>query len=94
LWLLHLLVVAAIAGAWYSMYSYPSARDWSDVLIVQMYALFLLWAKLALLGAQIAFFQSELAHATYTAAPLPVWPDSPSVEAIENFLSRRDSSPS
>ena len=91
LWLLHLLVVAAIAGAWYNLYSYPSARDWADLLVVQLYVLFLLWAKLALMGAEIAFFQSELAHATYTAAPLPVWPDSPSVEAIDNFLSRRDS---
>jgi hypothetical protein len=89
LWLLHCLVVAAITGIWYTLYSYPSARGWSDLLIVQLYLLSLVWAKLALWGAQISFFQSELAHATYTASPLPLWPDSPSVEAIENFLSRR-----
>jgi hypothetical protein len=91
LWLVHLLVVAAIAGAWYYLYSYPSARGWSDLLLVQLYLLFLVWAKLALWGAQVAFFQTELAHATYTASPLPLWPDSPSVEAVENFLQRRQS---
>jgi hypothetical protein len=47
-------------------------------------------ARLAFMAAQVSFFQAELAHATYTAAPLPVWPDSPAVEAIDNFLRQRD----
>jgi hypothetical protein len=41
-----------------------------------------LWAKLAFMASEIAFFQGELAHAGYVAAPLPVWPDSPAVEAL------------
>ena len=93
LWLLHFFVVAALAGAWYYLATYPGARSWSDLLVVQLFVLFRLWTKLALLGAQFAFFQAELAHATYTASPLPVWPDSPSVEAIDNFLERRNSEP-
>ena len=31
-----------------------------------------------------ALFQQHLAHAEYAAPPLPVWPDSPAAEAIEN----------
>ena len=41
--------------------------------------------RLSCLASEVAFFQGELAHAGYTAAPLPVWPDSPAVEAIENL---------
>jgi hypothetical protein len=40
--------------------------------------------KLAAYASGIAFFQSRLAHAGYTAAPSAVWPDSASVEAITN----------
>jgi hypothetical protein len=50
--------------------------------------LVLVWWRLAMMASEIAFFQTELAHAEYTAAPWPVWPDSPSVEAIDNFLDR------
>ena len=41
--------------------------------------------RLALAASAIALFQSSLAHANYTAAPLPIWPDSPAAEAIENL---------
>jgi hypothetical protein len=29
--------------------------------------------------------ERTLAHAEYTAPPLPVWPDSPAAEAIDNL---------
>jgi len=32
-----------------------------------------------------AFFQSRLAHASYTAGPPLVWPESPAAEAITNL---------
>jgi hypothetical protein len=41
--------------------------------------------RLACLASEVVFFQGELAHAGYTAAPLPIWPDSPSVEAMDNL---------
>lgn len=41
--------------------------------------------RLALAASAIALFQSSLAHVGYTAAPLPIWPDSPAAEAIENL---------
>jgi hypothetical protein len=45
-------------------------------------------ARLGFMATSIAFFQGELAHAGYTAAPVPAWPDSPSVEAIANLADR------
>jgi hypothetical protein len=45
-------------------------------------------ARLAYMASEVVFFQGELAHAGYTAAPLPTWPDSPAVEAIENLVKR------
>lgn len=41
--------------------------------------------RLALAASQVVYFQHALAHAEYTAAPLPIWPDSPAAEAIENL---------
>jgi hypothetical protein len=64
----------------------------SDVTLLS-YSVFLLaraWARLALAGSAAAFFQGELAHAHYTAAPQPAWPDSAAVEAIANLTRRRD----
>jgi hypothetical protein len=46
-------------------------------------------ARLGFMATSIAFFQGELAHAGYTAAPVPTWPDSPAVEAIANLADRR-----
>jgi hypothetical protein len=44
---------------------------------------------MALIGSAMVFFQNELSHAHYTAAPVPTWPDSPAVEAIENLKRNR-----
>jgi hypothetical protein len=41
--------------------------------------------RLAFMASEVVFFQGELAHAGYTAARLPVWPDSPAVEAMDNL---------
>jgi hypothetical protein len=48
--------------------------------------------RLALAAAQVVLFQHALAHADYTAAPLPIWPDSPAAEAIENLVQQRERS--
>lgn len=40
---------------------------------------------LAWYAVATSLFQSRLAHAGYTAAPPPVWPDSPAAEAIANL---------
>jgi hypothetical protein len=49
-----------------------------------VYAYWLARALLRLIFAasEISLFQSRLAHAGYTARPLPTWPDSPAAEAV------------
>ena len=48
-----------------------------------------LWVRLAFASSEIVLFQHALAHADYTAAPLPIWPDSPAAEAIENLVRQK-----
>ena len=53
--------------------------------VTHVFVVLLTWARVAWMAAEVVFFQGELAHATYTAAPVPVWPDSPAAEALENL---------
>ena len=55
---------------------------WMTLLAGQLYLLARLALKLQFLASETALFQSSLAHAGYTAAPLPTWPESPSAEVI------------
>ena len=43
--------------------------------------------RLAFLATAMALVEGRFAHAAYTAPPLPVWPDSPAAEAIDNLRS-------
>lgn len=79
--LLFLAVLAAYAavvpgvgggGAWV----------WLTLIVGQAYIVARLAVKLVFYSAQTAYFQSQLAHAGYVAAPRPVWPESPAAEAI------------
>jgi hypothetical protein len=78
-----LIVIAAYAllapGVWGAGWSL-----WRGLLIGQAYVLARLWVKLLFYGAETSLFQSKLAHAGYTAAPQPVWPESPAAETIAN----------
>jgi hypothetical protein len=60
------------------------AQMWMTFALGQLYLLARLGLKLNLLASQTALFQASLAHAGYTAAPVPHWPDSPAAEAISN----------
>ena len=55
---------------------------WWGFLVAQAWVLARIWVKLLFLASETALFQSLLAHAGYTAAPPPTWPDSPSADAI------------
>jgi hypothetical protein len=55
---------------------------WIGFVGAQLYVIARLLLKLQFLASQTALFQGSLAHAAYTAAPVPVWPDSPAAEAI------------
>ncbi len=76
-----LIVVAAYAlvapgaggGGWWT---------WLGLAAGQLYILARLWVKLTFWASEIALFQARLAHAGYVAAARPVWPESPSAEAI------------
>ena len=78
-------VLFVIAVALYSLVV-PGARGGISVVIGvvigQAYVLGRLWVKLVFWASETALFQARLAHAGYVAAPKPVWPDSPSAEAI------------
>jgi hypothetical protein len=57
---------------------------WLALLLGQLYILLRHYLKLLFYASQTAYFQSALAHASYTAAPVVVWPDSPAAESIGN----------
>jgi hypothetical protein len=85
LYLLNVLVFLVIARLWLQIAPTASTSTWSALLAAQLFLLARVWAKLAFMASEIVFFQGELAHATYTAAPEPTWPDSPAIEAIRNL---------
>jgi len=68
------LVAPGIHGAGVTM--------WAAFAAGQLYLLARLAIKLQFLASQTALFQAHLAHATYIAAPVPAWPESPAAEAI------------
>ena len=55
---------------------------WLGLLAAQLYMLARLGLKLQGMASQTSLFQASLAHARYTSAPPPTWPDSPAEEAI------------
>lgn len=81
---LNLLALVTVVAAWFFAApgaSVPPALAWLAALL---YLLGRLWVRLALQASYLAYFQSELACAGYTASPLPVWPDSPAAEPLDN----------
>lgn len=55
---------------------------WGAFAATQLYLVARLVLKLQFIASQTALFQASLAHAGYTAAPPPIWPESPAAEAI------------
>src|SRR5262245_35844152 len=55
---------------------------WAGFLLAQLFIVARLAMKLQFIASQTALFQANLAHAAYTAAPVPTWPESPAAEAI------------
>lgn len=87
--LAHLAGVAALVVLWTHW-----GPDWTSGTVsppaaALLYLTMRLWMGVAWVASAIAFFQGELAHATYVAAPLPEWPDSPSTEALRRLRAPR-----
>lgn len=57
---------------------------WAVLLLGQAYIVARHYLKLVFYASQTGLFQSELAHAAYTASPSVEWPDSPEAERINN----------
>ena len=89
LYLLNIVAALVVLRLWLQVAPPADASVWIAFLIGQLYLLARIWAKLAFMASEVAFFQGELAHAGYTAAPVSRWPDSPSVEAIKNLSIER-----
>jgi hypothetical protein len=57
-------------------------RVWAGFALSQAYVLARLLLKLQVIASQTSLFQASLAHASYTAAPEPVWPEAPDAELM------------
>jgi hypothetical protein len=55
---------------------------WAAFVAGQLYLVARLALKLQFVASETALFQAHLAHAAYTAAPAPAWPESPAAELI------------
>ncbi len=87
LYVINILATLVVLRLWMQIAPAAGAPLWLALLAGQVYLLCRLWARLAFIASEIAFFQGELAHAGLAARPIPVWPDSPAVEAIRNLKS-------
>jgi hypothetical protein len=85
LYLLNAIALLLIVRVWYDAAPAASEPIWWALLVTQVYLLFRLWSKLAFMASEVVFFQGELAHAGYTAAAVPIWPESATSEAIGNL---------
>ena len=65
----------ARGGGWHALAAIAAGQAW----IVTRIA-----TRLAFLSSSTALVQQEMAHVEFTAPPLPVWPDSPAAEGIDN----------
>ncbi len=70
---LYALVAPGSRGGW---------AVWAGFVATELYLLARLALKLTFYASETSLFQRLLAHAEYTAAPLPVWPESPAAESI------------
>jgi len=88
-YLLNALVFLIIIRFWYEVAPRASMPIWMAFLITQIYLVLRLLTKLAFMASEVVFFQGELAHAGYVAAPIPEWPGSASEEALGSLSDLR-----
>ena len=84
-YVLNAVAFLVVIGVWAGVAPGASGAGlsvWLGLLGSQIFVLARLLVKLQGLASQTALFQRLLAHAGYTAAPAPVWPESPAAESI------------
>lgn len=84
---MNVFTMAAMFRLWYSAAPVASDSTVYAFFVTHVFVVLFTWTRVAWMASEVVFFQGELAHATYTAAPIPVWPDSPAAEALENLRS-------
>lgn len=84
---MNVFTMGALVRLWYSAAPVASDSTVYAFFVTHVFVVLFTWARVAWLASEAVFFQGELAHATYTAAPIPIWPDSPAAEALENLRS-------
>ena len=89
LYLLNVIVLVLIFRLWLQVMPEPESFAWSALFLTLLFLLARIWVRLAFMASEVVFFQGELAHREYTAAPMPIWPDAPEVEALENLASQK-----
>ena len=83
------VLIFALVALCYAILA-PGASHGSTLSIVyaavigELYIAARIGVKLAFMASAVALVQDRLAHAGFTAAPTPVWPDSPAAESIRN----------
>jgi len=77
------VVVLAVYGAVAPGAGGAGWEMWLGFAVSELYLLGRVWVKLVFYASEVSLFQALLAHASYAAAPLPVWPESPAAEAID-----------
>ena len=84
LYLLNTVLFAAVV-AFYALVV-PGAAGGSVAIAAffagQLYIVLRVMSRLMFAASQIALFQGRLAHAGYTARPVPTWPESAAAEAV------------
>jgi hypothetical protein len=82
---LNLLLFAVVIAVWALVSPGASGAGpsmWVRFIAGQVYILARLAIQLQVVASHTALFQTSLAHARYTAAPVPVWPESPAAETV------------
>jgi hypothetical protein len=85
LYALNTLVFLVLIALWAAVAPGAGRADWTmwaGLALAQLYVLARLTLKLQFLASHTTLFQTSLAHAAYTAAPAPVWPQSPAADMI------------
>ena len=77
------LAVVAVYAAFASDAGRAGWTMWVAFAVSEAYLLGRIWVRLVFYASEVSLFQSLLAHAGYVAAPLPIWPESPSADAID-----------
>ena len=85
LYLLDALLFLAVIGLYFLLAPGAAANNTLAFAIGQLYIVFRVVVRLQFAASQIALFQGRLAHAGYVARPVPKWPDSPAVEALQRL---------